>query len=189
MGGALASCGGGKAAADKYSLIARSVEATACRGNVSIKFHTPNAAPGIDNARIAVLDRPNHLTFYQGVGWSTSTPRLVQHFLADAFEQSGMFASVSTDMDMVPADYEVESDLRAFHVDAADGAPRVRIRLTATVSRADGARPVKTVRLNRDAPIDDAGIEEIVAIFAEQMQDAAQELQQQLAAGIAGCRH
>lgn len=186
----LASCslGGGRKAAERYSLVAHAVEAPVCRGNISIKFHTPNAAPGIDTWRIVVMDKPNHLTFYQGVAWSATAARQVQHFLADSFEQSGMFSTVSTDLDTVPADYDVEMELRAFHIDLTDGEPQVRIRLTANITRADGARVLKTLVLTRNAPTHGAKMEGIVAIFAEQMHSISQELQERLGKAIPGCR-
>lgn len=184
----LAGCGSSRPAPEKYSLMAHAVDAPSCRSEPSIKFHTPNVAPGIDTARIVVMDKPNHLTFYQGVAWSTPAGRVVQHFLADSFEQSGMFSTVSTDLDTVPADYEVESDLRAFHIDQSQGEPRLRIRLTANVTQADGSHILKSIVLKRDVPVGKARMQEIVAIYAEQMHSIAQELQERLGQSIPGCR-
>jgi len=180
--------GSGRTAPERYSLTATPLEGAACRGETSIKFHMPNAAPGIDSWRVVVMDRPNHLTHYQGVAWSATASRQVQHFLADSFGQSAMFATVSTDLDTVPADYEVESELREFHVDLTGREPSVRIRLTANVIRADGEHILTTISLTRVAPIGGAKMEGIVAIFAEQMHSIAQELQQRLGSAIPACR-
>lgn len=186
---ALTACGigGGKGAPERYHLTAKPIEAKQCRGNQSIKFHTPNPAPGIDSWRIVVMDKPNHLTVYQGVVWSATASRLVQNYIADSFEQSGMFQTVSTDYDMLPADYEVEIELREFHVDLT-GEPSVRIRLTANVTRADGAHIVKSLKLARTAPIAGAKMQGIVEIFSEQMHNLTQEMQQKLSTAIPGCR-
>lgn len=184
----LAGCGfGNSVAPDRYQLTPKPVAARACHGAPSIKFYTPNVAPGIDTARIVVMDRPNHLTVYRGVVWSATASRLVQHYLSDSIEQSGMFSTVSSDLDTLPADYEVESELREFHVDLT-GEPSVRIRLSVTVTRADGQRIMKSVVLRRATPIGAAKMDGIVALFAEDMHHIAQELQQQLARTIPGCR-
>lgn len=186
LAGLLAACGGGRTAPDRYHLTPTVTEGAACRGDTSLKIHTPNAAPGIDNWRIVVMDGPNHLTYYRGVSWSAASPRMVQYFLADSLERSGRFSTVSGDMDTLPAIYELESDLREFHVDM-NGEPRVRIRLVASLVRADGAI-LKSFTLKREAPIGAAKMEGIVAIFDEQMHSLADELQQRVAGAIPGCR-
>lgn len=181
----LAACGG-KPAPERYSLIASAPVGASCRSEVTVKFRTPNAAPGLDTSRIVVMDRPNHLTHYQGVAWGATTARQVQHFLADHLEQTGMVSAVSTDLDTLPADYEIDMELREFHVDLT-GEPRVRVRLTATVTRADGARMMKRLILRREAPVGGANMEGIVAIFNEQMHSIAQELESRLGRTIPGC--
>ncbi len=188
---ALTACGlgGNRKAPERYSLTAQAAEGSSCRAATSIKFHTPNAAPGIDSWHIVVMDSPNHITFYQGVAWSATAVRQVQNFLTDSFEQSGMFATVSTDLDTLPTDYEVETELREFHVDLTEAEPSVRIRLTANVTRADGTRILKSVTLTRVAPIGGANMQGIVAIFNEQMQSIAAALQTEIGNAIPGCRH
>lgn len=186
---ALSACGFGgssSSAPERYQLTAKPVQAVPCRGGPSLQLRLPNAAPGIDSARIVVMDRPNHLTLYQGVAWSVPAPRLVQQYLFDSFEPSGMFARVSTDLDVMPAEYELITDLRAFHVDLT-GEPSVRIRLTVHLLRASDGKVLQSSTLQRSVPIRGANIDGIVAIFAEQMHSISQELQQTLARAIPTC--
>jgi cholesterol transport system auxiliary component len=179
----LTACGGGSKAPERYTLTATPVTA-GCRSAASIKIYEPDAAPGLDSWRIVVIDKPNHMTRYKGIAWAANTTRLVQQYLADSLEQSGLFASVSSDADTLPATYQLESKLRAFQVDLTGGKPRVLVRLSATLTQDDVA--VKTMNFTRQADASGADMQRIVAIFGEQMHSISQEMAAKLAKNT-GC--
>lgn len=169
----LTACGG-SSAPERYTLTPQPLD-MACHSAGSIKIFEPEPAPGLDSTRVVVIDRPNHRTHYQGVAWVAPSSQMVQNYLADSLEQSGMFTAVGTEADSLSADYELESKLRSFEVDLT-GEPRIVIRLTATLIRGDGGYSLTTFRLNREMPIGGADMQGIVAMFNEQMHSMAQEL-------------
>lgn len=182
----LAACGGNPAP-EKYTLQAALGETTAvCRSGASIKINEPSSGPGLDSAHIAVIDRPGHLTFYRGVAWSAQASAVVQAYLADAFEGSGHFATVSTDADTVPADWRVESQLKDFEIDQTGGTPMVKIRLSATLVRASDRKAVLSLPLESQTDATGQSIDGIVQLFNGQLGDLSQQMLQQFARKI-GC--
>lgn len=182
----LAACGGGRSAPEVYTLQAEAPQVDSCRVPSSIKIYEPNAAPGLDSPRMVVIDRPQHQTFYQGVAWSAPAPRVVQAYLADAFERSGMFRSVSTDNDTVKSQWIVETRLRKFNVDLSAGEKAVT-RMTVTLMRSGDRQPLLSLPLESERSIAGKNTEQIVQTFNDQLGELTQEMLQQFRSKI-GCR-
>jgi cholesterol transport system auxiliary component len=183
----LGACGG-SSAPERYNLTPRALELPACEApRAGLKILEPNAAPGIDSWRIAVLDRPRHMTHYTGVAWTSAASRMVQYYLADSLEQSGRFRSVSTDMDTLPADYALQSELRDFHVDLTSPSPRLAVRLTVTVTATNSNRIVKIIPLTESADLAGKDLQGIIASFDEAMYKLTTQLLEQLST-VARCR-
>ena len=115
-----------KPAPELYALTAEAPAVAPCRATTGIVVQEPIPAPGLDSTRIAVIDRPNHQTFYKDVRWNAPASVVVQHYLAESFERSGMFKEVLTDDTGADVPLMLESQLRAFAVDQSYGAPRVQ---------------------------------------------------------------
>lgn len=184
----LAGCGGGRSAPERYAITPMAVEAPRQCPAVSLKIYEPIAAPGLDTWRIAVLDRPNHLTYYKAVSWSATAARTVQHALADMLGQSGAFANISTDLDTVPAAYHIESELAEFNTDLSGPEPVVRTRLTATLLQAGSNRLLATIPLVREDAIEGRSMQQIADLFAAQLHSMSEELIARAGDKIPGCR-
>lgn len=179
----LTACGGGQPAPELYGLKARPPEVRSCKRGGGIKIYEPQVAPGLDNPRIAVIDRPQHQTFYNGVRWNAPAGRVVQNYLVDTFEQSGRFGTVTTDEATTRTPYILETQLRAFHVDQSQGAPFVAVRMTASLVETSGRRTLKTIPLSGTADVSGQKIDGIVASFNEVMAALSAQLLQDM-----GCR-
>ncbi len=179
--------GGGNSAAQRYSLTPQG-SASSCTAGSSLKVLEPSPAPGLDTARMVVVDAPHHRTHYRGVGWTTTAPRLVQYYLADSLDRSGLFAHVMTDDSVIPSDYQLELELQEFQVDLTTGTPRVMIRLDATLLRSSNYQPLRTMPLQREVSAAGQDLQGIVAIFNEQMHSITQELFDRMGSAIPACR-
>lgn len=183
---ALTACGGGSPAPDLYGLQATDPGVESCARPTSIKLYEPVAGAGLDSPRISVLDAGGKQTFYQGVRWNAPTSRLVQLYLADTFERSGMFSSVLTDDSSSRATWLLETQLRAFHVDQSQGAPRIVIRLSASLVNAATRTPGRTIALRAERDVTGMNMAGIARGFDEEMAALSTDLLAKLRPRI-GC--
>lgn len=80
----------------------------------SLRIITPAASYALQTPRIMVTPEGNTLTSYQGVRWTDPNPVLLREHLVQAFQQSGSFKSVSTEVHALQTDIQLYSDLRQF---------------------------------------------------------------------------
>ena len=172
----LSACGGGSPAPELYKLTAHAPEMKRCKSGASIKIYEPMVAPGLDNPRIAVIDRPQHQTFYKGVRWNASAGRVVQNFFVDTFERSGMFATVTTDDSTTRTGWLMETQLREFHVDQSAGAPQVVVRLTASLVQAGSRNVVATLPLESSMDVTGRDTAGIIEAFNTQMVTLSEQM-------------
>lgn len=172
----LSACGGGRAAPQLYTITATTPVVKGCANGPSIKLFEPQVAPGLESPRIVVVDRPQHQTFYNGVRWNAPAGRMLQNALVDAFERSGMFSLVTTDDSGTRTDWLVETQLRDFQVDKSGVSPKVVVRLTASLIRANNRQVVMSLPLESSADVSGRNIEGIIDTFNSQMGLITQEM-------------
>lgn len=172
----LAACGGSKPAAQLYGLRASDLQVAPCARPSSIKIVEPVAGPGLDNPRIAVIQPGNKQTFYSNVRWSAPTTRMLQHYLADSFERSGLFSTVTTDDATTKVQWLLESQLRNFAVDQSGGGRQAAIRLTATLVDASTHEPVLSVPLHTTRDVSGLNMQAIAGVFNEEINALTQQL-------------
>ncbi len=80
----------------------------------SLRIITPAASYALQTPRIMVTPEGNTLTSYQGARWTDPNPVLLREHLVQAFQQSGSFKSVSTEVHALQTDIQLYSDLRQF---------------------------------------------------------------------------
>ena len=80
----------------------------------SLRIITPAASYALQTPRIMVTPEGNILTSYQGARWTDPNPVLLREHLVQAFQQSGSFKSVSTEVHALQTDIQLYSDLRQF---------------------------------------------------------------------------
>jgi cholesterol transport system auxiliary component len=103
---------------------------------VDIAIGRPDVAPGLDTARIAVL-RGRQLDYYRGVQWGGNTLEVVQSMLVDSLQDQKLFRSVTSEQARVAGAYMLDSEVRDFQAEYADGnaAPTVRVTIIARLVR------------------------------------------------------
>jgi cholesterol transport system auxiliary component len=87
----------------------------------------PLTIQALEAERILVKDATGSISFLSGGQWADRLPRLVQARLLQTFENGSNIRAVARSGDRIVADYQLTSDIRAFHVDAATGEAVVEI--------------------------------------------------------------
>jgi cholesterol transport system auxiliary component len=81
----------------------------------------PVAVQPLDGERIIVRDPIGAVSFIGGGQWADRLPRLVQAKMIQAFENASRIRAVSRPGDRVTADYQLNSEIRAFQLDSGTG--------------------------------------------------------------------
>jgi cholesterol transport system auxiliary component len=97
----------------------------------SLRIARPAAGVHLSGQRIVVVPEGSRVSVYKGAGWSDPAPVLVRNRLLDAFRADGRVFALSTDDKQLQADFELDSELRAFQSEYRDGRPQVVVRLDA----------------------------------------------------------
>jgi cholesterol transport system auxiliary component len=79
----------------------------------------PVAIQVLEAERIIVKDASGAVSFLGGAQWADRLPRLVQARLIQTFENASRIRAVSRPGDRIVADYQLNSEIRAFQIDAA----------------------------------------------------------------------
>lgn len=87
--------------------------------------------------------------------------------LLDAFRADGRIAALSTDERRLHADFEIDSDLRAFQSEYRDGRPEVVVRLDVRLYRPDTQRIVASQRFEFRQAATDTAVPAVVQAFGQ----------------------
>jgi len=118
----------------------------------SLRILRPEASGQLVAQRILVVPEPNRMSVYKGASWHEPTPLLLRNRLFDAFRTDARVSALSTDEMRTYADYELASDLNAFHSEyrqnskTPDAVIRLDTQLIDTSSRRIVASRVFEVR-------------------------------------------
>lgn len=122
----LAGCGGGSAPTT-YDLSApRDFGRIGGGGGVMIVAQ-PTAVQALDSDRLIVKDSSGALSFLGGAQWADRVPNLVQTRLIQTFENGSRIAAVGRPGERIVPDFQLNTDIRAFNIDAASGQAVVEI--------------------------------------------------------------
>lgn len=114
----LAGCGG--APLLTYDLIAPH-ELPARALGLQIVVTQPSAVAPLDTDRIVVRSPTMGLTLLPGAQWSDQLPNLLQSRMIQAFENARLLKAVGRPGDRLSSDYNLNSEVRRFEIDAARG--------------------------------------------------------------------
>ena len=142
----LAGCGNGQAP-PTFDLSAPQV-ASRARGSAhgQLVVAEPSALSVLNTDRIVVRNR-GEIAYLSRAQWSDRLPRLVQSRLVEGFENGSRVRAVGTPTDKLAADYQLVTDVRAFHV-AVGSEPMAEVEISAKVvsDRAGRVLASKTFR-------------------------------------------
>lgn len=131
----------------------------------SLRVARPAAGTHLAGQRIVVVPEDNRVSVYKGAGWSDPAPVLVRNRLLDAFRADGRVAALSSDDRQLQADFELDSDLRAFHSEYRDGRPVAVLRLDARLVHTASRRIVASHSFEQRQPAQDAAVPAVVQAF------------------------
>ena len=131
----------------------------------SLRIARPAAGVHLSGQRIAVVPEDNRVSVYKGAGWSDPAPVLVRNRLLDAFRVDGRVAALSSDDRQLQADFELDSDLRAFQSEYRGGRPEAVLRLDARLVHTASRRIVASRTFEQRQPTADPAVPAVVQAF------------------------
>jgi len=106
-------------------------------GTDSILVQRPEAGPGLDSNRIALLRGDRRFDFYAASLWAAPVPDVLESVIVDALRGTGTFAAIFDDAAAFAPTYDLRVTLRRFEADytGGDGPPTVHVVLDCTLGR------------------------------------------------------
>ena len=131
----------------------------------SLRVVRPAAGVHLAGQRIVVMPEGYRVSVYQGAGWSDPAPALVRDRLLEAFRSDGRVGALSSDERQLHADFELDSDLRAFQSEYRGGRPEAVLRLDARLVHTASRRIVASRTFEQRQPTADPAVPAVVQAF------------------------
>ena len=131
----------------------------------SLRVVRPAAGVHLAGQRIVVMPEGNRVSVYQGAGWSDPAPVLVRDRVLEAFRADGRVGALSSDERQLHADFELDSDLRAFQSEYRGGRPEAVLRLDARLVHTASRRIVASRSFEQRQPSEDPAVPAVVQAF------------------------
>lgn len=152
----LAGCGGGSAPTT-YDLSAPRDFGRIGGGGGVLIVAQPTAVQALDSDRLIVKDSSGALSFLGGAQWADRVPNLVQTRLIQTFENGSRIAAVGRPGERIVPDFQLNTDIRAFNIDAATGQAVVEITAKLIGDRSGKVQRAKLFSARMPAGADGAG--------------------------------
>ncbi|KRE17089.1 hypothetical protein ASE66_29680 [Bosea sp. Root483D1] len=152
----LAGCGGGPAPTT-YDLSAPRDFGRIGGGGGVLIVAQPTAVQALDSDRLIVKDSSGALSFLGGAQWADRVPNLVQTRLIQTFENGSRIAAVGRPGERIVPDFQLNTDIRAFNIDAASGQAVVEITAKLIGDRTGKVQRAKLFSARVPAGADGAG--------------------------------
>jgi len=103
----------------------------------TVQLQRPEAGPGLDSERIALLRSDRRFDFYAASRWAAPAPDVIESVMIDALRATGSFSAVFDDSSPFAPRYDLRCALRRFESDYTAGgrAPTVHVALDCTLGR------------------------------------------------------
>jgi ABC-type uncharacterized transport system auxiliary subunit len=103
----------------------------------SILVQRPEAGPGLDSNRIALLRTDRRFDFYAASLWAAPAPDVMENVIVEALRGTGTFSAVFDDAAPFAPRYDLRCTLRRFEADYTAGgdAPTAQVALDCTLGR------------------------------------------------------
>ncbi|ENO95410.1 hypothetical protein C667_19153 [Thauera phenylacetica B4P] len=131
----------------------------------SLRIARPAAGVHLSGQRIVVVPEDSRVSVYKGAGWSDPAPVLVRNRLLDAFRADGRVGALSSDERQLHADFELDSDLRAFQSEYRGGRPEAVLRLDARLVHTASRRIVASRSFEQRQASADPAVPAVVEAF------------------------
>jgi cholesterol transport system auxiliary component len=190
----LMGCGGlfesSLAAPQTYVLRLPAASTAPADGTGSVLIRRPEAAPGLDSNRIALLRSDRRLDFYAASLWAAPAPDVMESVIIDALRGSGAFAAVFDDSSPFVPRYDLRVTMRRFEADytneggGAGKAPIIHVVLDCTLGRHRDRALLASFTAQGSAPAAEERLGAVVAAFEAATAVAMGELTRHATAAI-----
>ncbi|MEY5099295.1 MAG: hypothetical protein RJA36_2014 [Pseudomonadota bacterium] len=140
----------------------------------SLRVMRPAASAMLAGQRILVLPEEQRVSYYKGASWNEPVPTLLRNRLLDTLRADGRISQLSGDERLLQADFELDSDLRAFQSEYRDGIPQAVIRLDVRLVRTGSQRIAASRRFEIRRPAAGTAVGDVVealGLAADQLAD------------------
>lgn len=147
-------------------------------GSSSLTVALPTAAPELDTYRIALSRAGKRWDYYAGARWADFLPLMVQDSLTKTLSEAKLFKTTVTDQADGHSEKVLNIDIRAFQAEYAgkDGAPLIKIRLTARLRNQGEAKPATAFDISTEARAAEDSLPAIQTAFAKAFGEAQKQL-------------
>jgi cholesterol transport system auxiliary component len=181
------------AAPQAYVLRLPPAPAPAAAANAgSVLVQRPEAGPGLNSDRIALLRSEQRFDFYAASRWAAPVPDLLEGVMLDALRGSGSFAAVFDDAAPFAPSYNLRCALRRFEADYTSGnsksdaqVPTVRVALDCTLGRRRDRELLATFTVQGSSAAREDRLNSVVAAFEAATATAMSELTRAVADALA----
>jgi cholesterol transport system auxiliary component len=160
----------------------------------SILVQRPEASPGLESNRIALLRADRRFDFFAASLWAAPAPDVVESVVVDALRGTGTFAAVFDDAAPFAPRYDLRVTLRRFEADyvnegsAGAEVPTVHVVLDCTLGRRRDRVLLASFTAQGSARADADRMGSVVAAFEAAMSGAVAQLTQATTAAVAADR-
>ena len=158
----------------------------------SVLLQRPQAGPGLDSDRIALLRSDQRFDFYAASRWAAPAPDLIESVMLDALRATGAFSAVFDDSAPYAPVYNLRCGLRRFESDytserggAGGRAPTVHVALDCTLGRRRDRQLLASFTAQGSSVAGEDRLTEVVAAFEAATATAMKELGRAIADALA----
>jgi cholesterol transport system auxiliary component len=158
----------------------------------SVLVRRPEAGPGLDSNRIALLRSDRRFDFYAASLWAAPAPDVVESAVIDALRSAGTFTAVLDDASPFVPRYDLRITLKRFEADYTNdgkggsrGAPTVHVVLDCTLGRHRDRALLSSFTAQGSVLATEDRLGSVVAAFEAATAGALAELSRSTAAAIA----
>jgi len=158
----------------------------------SVLLQRPEAGPGLDSDRIALLRSDNRFDFYAASRWAAPAPDLVESVIVDALRATGSFSAVFDDTSPYAPRYSLRVTLRRFEADYSSQGngpggrpPTVYVVLDCTLGRHRDRELLASFVAQGSAVASEDRLTAVVAAFDVATAAAMAQLEQSTAGALA----
>lgn len=146
------------------------------RKNVQILVPTPAALKALDSENIVVHNAPGSITYLKGAQWGDRLTNMVQARLVQAFENSNAVGGVGRPGDGLAINYQVQTDLRDFGINAAVSPQIARIELAVRVLNDKNGEVRATRIFSATAPVHGSGNQAFIKALDTGFADVSRQI-------------
>jgi cholesterol transport system auxiliary component len=160
-------------------------QANSTAGRLTVQ--RPEAGPGLESERIALLRSEQRFDFYAASRWAAPAPDVVQSAIIDTLRGTGTFSAVLDDSAPYAARYSLRCTLRRFEADytRGGGAPTVFVVLDCTLGRHRDRELLASFTAQGSAKAAEDRLNAVVAAFESATAAAMNELGTAASAAVA----